>query len=208
MNKTKEVFLKQLENKLNQCTDGYFELYKKVSTKLDYRKYTTYQYVLDYQNTDSISEYSNSSNFFFGVFLSLMMRYTQNEQLTGIKLQEVRNKSSIFVKNVIYNNTMTFNDEMKLIMEEKSEFLFENKWLNDIVLKIASYTDCLFVYTDSLEGNICVDARNIQTDICFHIVNKNEKKVLNIIYNENAYDKELICRMALHYEKVISLCIK
>lgn len=203
MNKTKEVFLKQLENKLNQCTDGYFELYKKVSTKLDYRKYTTYQYVLDYQNTDSISEYSNSSNFFFGVFLSLMMRYTQNEQLTGIKLQEVRNKSSIFVKNVIYNNTMTFNDEMKLIMEEKSEFLFENKWLNDILLKIASYTDCLFVYTDSLEGNICVDARNIQTDICFHIVNKNEKKVLNIIYNENAYDKELICRMALHYEKLL-----
>jgi amino acid adenylation domain-containing protein len=198
------AIIERLGYKLDKSLDGCFELYKNVSTQSNCKRYATYRHILSLQFKNEISKYSNPPEIFFGVFLCLMMRYTQNEMLTGICLQNFTNNSSVLITTMPYDDKLTFNGVMKLISGEEAALLYEHKWLDAVLLKTASYTNCLFVYTNSLDSSVNVDQRNIQTDMCFQIVVSDEKTILNIIHNENAYDKALICRMALHYDQLLS----
>ncbi|MDR0404890.1 MAG: amino acid adenylation domain-containing protein [Oscillospiraceae bacterium] len=207
MSKGNNVIIEKIENKLDKYLDGYFELYKSTSPKvINNKNYAIYQYSLNPQVKNKIEKYPSPQDYFFGVFLSLMMRYTQNEMLTGICLQNFNKDSSVFIASTLCDNELTFNDLIKLIVKEKMVFTFEQELLNSVLEKTSDYTNCLFEYTNSLDFQINIDQNNIKTDICFQIVNINEKIVLNIIYNKNAYSEEHIRRMALHYDQ-LSSCV-
>lgn len=204
MSEGSSVIIERIGCKLDQCLEGYFELYKNVSTKFTCKRYVNYRHILSPQSENKVRKYPNFSECFFGVFLCLMMRYTQNEMLSGISMQNITDNLSVLVVTIPYDDQLTFNDVMKMIFGKESEFLFKKKWLTDILIKISSYTNCLFAYTDSLDSSLNIDHRNIQTDICFKVAASEGKNILNILYNENAYDKNLVSRMALHYEQLLS----
>jgi amino acid adenylation domain-containing protein len=195
------AFIESWSHKLDECLNGNFELYKNVSIKSNRKNYTTFRHILGLQ---SKKEISNPLDFFFSVFLCLMMRYTRNEMLRGICLQNFSDNLSVFDATVSYDDRLTINDVMKQISEAAAALLFEHNGLDAVLLKTASYTNCLFAYTDSIESSVNVDQRNIQTDLCFQIAVVDQKAVLNVIYNENAYDKDIICRMALQYDQLLS----
>jgi len=197
--------IESIEHKLDKCRDGYFELYKNknTTTKSTGKRNVIYQHILK----DGINEYSNPQDYFFGIFLCLMMRYTQNETLTGICLKNINNSASILIANVPYDDKSTFNDVIKLISSEEASPVSDQKWLDAVLQKTASYTNCLFAYTDSADSDVNVNQGNIRTDVCFQIVDTNKKTFLNIIYNENVYEKEHICRIASHYENLLSYAL-
>lgn len=204
VNEDNSTIIERIGHKLDQCLDGYFELYKNVSIKSTSKRYITYRHILSLQSENKFSQYPNLSKCFWGTFLCLMIRYTQNEMLTGISLQNITDNSSVQVVTIPYDDQLTFNDVIKLVSREETAFQFEQKWLKNILLKTASYTNCLFAYTDSLNSNYNIDHSNIQTEICFQVAVSNAKTVLNITYNANAYDKNIVYRMALHYEQLLS----
>lgn len=206
MSEGSNTIIEKLGHKLDKCLEGNFELYNNGSMKSNDKRFETYQHILNLHMKNDNSKYVNPPEFLFGVFLCLMMRYTQNEILTGVFLRCFTDNSSVLAATVPYDNKLNFNDVMKQISREEEALLFEHKWLADVLLKSASYTNCLFAYTDSLDSGVNVDQGNIQTDICFQVAVSDEKTTLNIIYNENTYDQDLICRMALHYDQLVS-CI-
>ena len=66
----------------------------------------------------------------------------------------------------------------------------------------------MFVYSDSFDGGFNVSQMNIKTDICFQIEIKDDKNILNIIFNENVYNKDTIERVALHYDKCLTCVLQ
>ncbi|WP_225999280.1 non-ribosomal peptide synthetase [Paenibacillus sp. BJ-4] len=204
MSEGSSTIIERLGHKLDKCLDGNFELYKNGTVNSNCKRYANYQHILNLNSKNNISEHVNPPTFFFGVFMSLMMRYTQNELLTGVFLRNFTDNLSVLVATVQYDDQLTMNDVIKQISREKEALLFKHNSLDAVLLKTASYANAVFSYTDFFDSSVNVDQRNVQTDICFQVVAADEKTILNIIYNENTYDKDLIFRMALHYDQLLS----
>ena len=183
--------------------DGYFEVYKTRINKNLHKSNTVYKHILASFPRNS-KVYSNQQYLFFSVFLCLMMRYTQNEILSGVALQNLNGKNSIIRVMLQYNKELTFSDVVQNISKTIEEYVFEQDLFENVLAKTTQYTNCLFVYTDSLKHSKSINENNVGTDICFEIVDMKKEVALNIIYDKSSYDKERIRRMAVHYEKLLT----
>ena len=197
-----------LKKRLTLNPDGYFELHKSISSVSNSKKYMIHSLEIDKRVENKISKEVNLPDYFFCIFLCLMMRYTQNEILTGISLKTMTDNLIVSIVTLQYDSELTFKRLMNLINKEKETFFYTHSCLDDILVRTADYNNCLFVYSDSFDGGFNVSQMNIKTDICFQIEIKDDKNILNIIFNENVYNKDTIERVALHYDKCLTCVLQ
>ena len=186
----------------DNCVDGHIQLFKNKSKKHNKIEYESYKFSLrTYGEKGGLGD---NNIVFFCVFLCLMMRYTQNENITGISIQSIKNNISFFGKNIVYDNNLTFCDLVELVKNTNSLFNIEKNTLYDVLKRTSDYTDCLFVYTDSSDFNISFDGKHNISELCFKIVDYHGCLEADITYNKNAFDKDFISRMAAHYTNFLS----
>lgn len=207
-NEKKRNAFKMLEEKLNEYSDGYFELYKNISAdNKSEKRYVIHKHMFVQSNTKDLNNYSNPSEIYFGIFLCLMMRYTQNERITGISLNALRDYSYVHVLEITNNNTLTFKNVIDSISKDKWFARFESQRLNTVLQTLKKISNCLFICTDSEELDADIFRDSMLPDICFHIIVNAEKNILNIVYNETLYDKNRVSFMAQHYDNLLSCAL-
>ncbi len=198
MNLKKDVFFEKIKEKAKLCEEGYYELYKNASINANNKKSITYEVKHDQKILNNLSRYSNRSNFYFCVFIGLMMRYTQNEQLASVCVSKIRNQTSIKIVNMPYNNTISFNDQM-IQLDKESYLLMDPNWFKDVLDVIVNCAGCYFVYKDKKENSLSLDEDSVGTDILFTVEDTEEEKLLAITYNQDAFSELFISRIAEHY---------
>lgn len=203
VNKCEDSNVKQLEHQLDKCKHGYFEIYKPDLNQE--KRIASYQCNLEFKHAKNMYAFFNVSDICFGVFLCLMMRYTQSEMLTGVRVGIDGNRTSLTTSTVLGNSDLTFEKLMKSVVEEKVELEFDKRWIYDVLCRTIIATGCPFLCADSFDN--CIDSlADFCGDICFQVVILDEKISLHITYNENVYDKAFIIRMTQHYNRLF-MCL-
>ena len=111
-----------LKKRLTLNPDGYFELHKSISSVSNSKKYMIHSLEIDKRVENKISKEVNLPDYFFCIFLCLMMRYTQNEILTGISLKTMTDNLIVSIVTLQYDSELTFKRLMNLINKEKETF--------------------------------------------------------------------------------------
>ncbi len=205
MSEYKDFSLESFLQEFDTRCEGRFEIYKKDISNEKESRFISFQMTINLEKkvTDSrIERYT----LFYSAYLSLLLKYTQNEILTGISFMIDTDERLIDMTTVPeFDKHLSIQDIQAVCKNELKKHSISEKMLMEIKSKIVDLGNCIFIYSNS-ESSFIQD--RIHTDICLELVDDGEKLCQTIIFNEAVFTQEFISRFAQHYENILKCAIE
>jgi amino acid adenylation domain-containing protein len=200
---TNEMAIIQLRDELSLKKDGFFELYKRVPSIQQEKTYDTVRLSIEKIPQNVLANGIKEEYIYFSIYLCLMVRYTQNYQITGIGMLPELDRVRVMVETISFDEMTTFQDVVLDLCRHKSKTYVKRDNLLESLQYISMQTGYLFEFGSDYTTCLSTLESGNLPELRFKIVSDFNKVELNIIYRTDLYDRYIVEHMASHYRQFL-----